>query len=430
LIYIYLILFLLGFFEEFPSLDSIEAYQIQTLYTNLPSIKFSIYEIVLFTVFFISILKNETKSVIVIDRGLKRVFYLFLFIVTVDIIYGITNGNGIVNILFQIRALFDGLVLGFIFLKEIRTSEDINSLLKFLITIAFIKGCWGIYCFVNGIGRRFGDYHIIYYDFGTLLVILLSLAYLVLYIFEKKKFRLRWPAIIISLPMIFSFIYSFRRALLVGTILSIIFLLVIIFLKNKVYRLFKLALFLFLGFAASFIINGLKIEDILNNLLEGQKVELISDSGEESSNAFRVVELGMVLNNISRSPVIGLGWGSTYDITEDLNDISMDFFLNVNMFVHNSHLAVFLKMGILGGLVYLLLLYYYFKTLLNSYFNQRAVKNRRMLLIIIFMSGVYFMMFFFGPQIFQIRTMAIVVLTLLMVFPLSANTQVQDTITQ
>jgi hypothetical protein len=423
-VYMYLLLSVIGMFEEFPSVDSIDADRVQTLYTNLPFIKLSAFELLVLPGLLFSFLsrrlyRERQQSLILHDWR----FRLLLITFFAAIVNGFVQGARAFDIAFEIRAIVVAFAVGYIVAEQTRSITDVEQILRWLAFLGITRGLWGVYLWQEGVGRTFGDFQIVFYDFGSLLLILLSMSYLVSRVLAHPSIRRVAYSIALSVPMVISFIFSFRRALNVAVGVGI-FLVVVLYLKSMLsHKAFRVAVMLPLSLLVVYAIDqGFSyVALIREDPLQISTADVPGAGDMLQSDLFRSLESSMVVDNVLDSPFLGKGWGVRYSLTQPLPQQFEAFFYEVNMFVHDSHLEVLLKMGLIGLIAYLVFWGSLFKRMVKKCMYTLGQRANGLDWIVLFMSIVFFTMFFFGPQLNHIRTMCLVVVTTVLFFPLESQ---------
>jgi hypothetical protein len=415
-ILLYLLVGVLALIEEFPSLDSIDADRVITIYSSIPGYYLSVFEIILAFVSLGIVLSAKRRDCLwrlvrSCDWKIRALFVFFL----VGIVVGFSRGASIKDVIFQVRAIVDASVFFCILIAVVDSLAEVERLLKLLVILGCLKGYWGLYLLANGIGRELEGSHIVYYDFGSLLVFLIASSFLIPSIISAFSIRKLVAGALIITPMAVSFVYSYRRGLYVGLLVGAIVFVSILMAPARLRMLFRMLIAtlmivtLVVSLTATQGVVGLIQDQIGQNIASSVAEQSMSDV--ESSNLFRLLETNFVLDELSASPILGRGWGTRYAIDNRLPPMVYFFFNEVNMFVHDSHLMVALKMGLVGFFFYLLCIWDAFRNVVHAFNARHNARTRNVLGVIVFISMVYFTMFFFGPQIAHIRTMCIIALT-------------------
>ena len=148
-------------------------------------------------------------------------------------------------------------------------------------------------------------------------------------------------------------------------------------------------------------------EKLFTNMTE-EFATIFVDDPSNSSNYFRIIETALVFEQIKTQPLVGEGWGSRYKIY-DVPKSGIEFMEDVNNVVHDSYLAIWFKTGLLGIIAFIVVLILpLIKIKINLTKFKPDSKEYNILVICLGMLTAIIFDFIVGPQIFHIRTTALV----------------------
>lgn len=206
-------------------------------------------------------------------------------------------------------------------------------------------------------------------------LLLISLDIALIYIFYLSK-TVMGKILMCILALIYSLgiILYMQRSLWIGTIVSLISLIIFMQTKiivNKRKNIFVLILVALIFFVA---INSYKYFALNTNILE-ERTKNIEKGKQDFSIATRLLSYMQVLRKIKENPIIGKGIGDSI-ITPYLNQ-------RVRGIVDNSYLVVVWKLGLLGFLIFLLIYIKFFSQLCKIINKSQNSFNRIFAIMII-----------------------------------------------
>ncbi len=174
-------------------------------------------------------------------------------------------------------------------------------------------------------------------------------------------------------------IFTFSRATIVSLIGGLVFFLVLVLFKKKRRINGKLALqvtngkfkpfyliaslvlvaSVFIAFQNYYDVNFLKFYQtrFIDQLLDGKLMESTLGNDQESSEGFRYYVLIHILDYLSAHPLFGSSYQGLYLLYDEFSDGAS---------THNQYTDIFLRTGLLGGLLWLFLLYRLFRFCSND----------------------------------------------------------------
>lgn len=220
-------------------------------------------------------------------------------------------------------------------------SEKIQSLLLFIFIAFFIKSCLGVLFYLKGLGYIYGDRQVVFLDTSDHIISVTAMMVLTSLIVHNKLRR--WKLLLglgSLLPILFSFVFSFRRNAWLGFSFSLMLLFMLIPIRRKLKMAslsFGVIFTLILLTTVSNFAGSLPSQNfLLNRMLS------ISDT-KESSNVAHFKEWTTVARELSKNAFWGLGLGSAHSPTGR----------GINVYtVHNAFLMLWMKMGLLTLLLF------------------------------------------------------------------------------
>lgn len=183
-------------------------------------------------------------------------------------------------------------------------------------------------------------------------------------------------------------VITFKRSLWIGVIVSVVILLLIARKAGRLRLLWaSLAGLLILGVAlvAANSKPDLRASQVL--LASGQRASSVFERKNyesDSSFGFRVVEADYAFQRLNEHPLLGIGYGQDYrPLTLLLDSEERD----LRGYIHNGHLYILTKSGLLG---YLPLLWFSLAFVTRGLRNWRRVRDPRMSSIVIGFTLSYF----------------------------------------
>ncbi len=274
---------------------------------------------------------------------------LFLFSLAASMAYGLSAGGDLLPALWEVRALFYFLLLYFLVPQIIQTREQVRGVLWVMIILVAVKDLQGVARFA-ALGFHFnGNPCLTNHEdpvFTADLVVLL-LGFLALGV----RGRMKWTLLLLLLPMLLGFYTGQRRAAYAGLLLCVLVFLILLkpAERRPVFRILVPAVLVLACYTAAFWNStgrlALPVQLIKSGLFTDQE-----DEGEHySSNLYREVERYDLAVTAAKSPLIGKGFGKTYD--QPLPLVPIPFPLR-DWIPHDEILWLAVKMGGAGFLVF------------------------------------------------------------------------------
>jgi O-antigen ligase len=283
-----------------------------------------------------------------------------------NLVHGVFRGNEVYYALreFRVGAYF---VLTYLMMVTVcGRVADVREFIRLYIVMAVIIGIYGFFRFVLGIGKEFGDVNIVFYDIADSMVLYMAMLFVasssIEGLLKKRKAHL---TIVLMIPVVLTFLFSYRRGAWLAFGSGILFLLVFNpqrahVRKKIIWRMLVPASLIIALIATVPTVRGAGLDFVM------ERITSIFDL-TDSSNAFRILDALNAVSAFIQNPLIGVGGGGRYD----LNFISqaaapMAFWEDVNRTSHNGYLYILFKMGVVGFLIYTLLFLNYIKAWLRT----------------------------------------------------------------
>lgn len=219
-------------------------------------------------------------------------------------------------------------------------------------------------------------------------------------------------------PMLFVIIFSYRRAQWVGLIFSV-GLLWLWASKTVRKKISFLVLALLLLGSAGAVTAGLDAEKAARI---ASRLTSIFDT-EQSSNVYHVLESRQVLQDISASPLFGLGLGSSHSPVGHGMDESGSVPTNV---VHNTFLYIWMKIGLFGLLFFGWAAVRFFRRVLR--FRKAHIESEEwgLVLPLAASTGLWFATFLTGPVPWYLHQTGLIALFAAMAVSLISNIESEN----
>jgi hypothetical protein len=208
---------------------------------------------------------------------------------------------------------------------------------------------------------------------GQSLVMLGFVCLVVQMLFDKTSSRFMRYLIqlgIIGLAVLLTFNRSFWAA--VGLALFLVGLLVSIRDKVKYVKIVFWTVLIGAFVLTPFLVKGGQVEKLVSGAMTRMSSLFNPDTANEGSLEFRYIENKYAYPQIASHPLIGLGLGAKYRPWDPrLDDRPLNYGPNVSIlddYIHNGHLWVMLKTGLIGYLFFMWFL---------IMFSKRAIQNWR-----------------------------------------------------
>ncbi len=221
------------------------------------------------------------------------------------------------------------------------------------------------------------------------------------------------------IPMIFAIIFSYRRAQWAGMALSMGLL--YLGAEQAVRRRIVIVVVIVLCIGGTVAVaNGINKENLVRI---GSRIATIFDPNQHS-NLHHKLEAQQVMQDISRSPLLGLGFGSQHGGVAHYDSIPTNV-------VHNTFLYIWMKLGLPGMVFFLWASFLYGKNILRARKKYLHDETWGLLLPLAASSGLWLTMFLTSPipwylhQTFFKALVAAMVMSLILQADKNAKTQLE-----
>jgi O-antigen ligase len=358
---------MVAWFPEFSQTDwdVYSAAEAPTLYNfrPLPGVTASIFDYLFAAVVIVWLLRTvlpEPRRLLRVPLGAPVL--AFLGCSTLAFIHGIWVGNETYYVLRDFRVLSYFSTIYLMITTTFSGRPTFAAFVKILMTMAASVGVYGVIRFCLGMGKEFADVRIIYYDIAdSVLLYIAMLGTASLLIFRVLQGKRLIAVLLIGVPIVFSFIFSFRRGAWLSFVCGLFFLVVTarqqLALRSEGIKNLKPLMLL----AASFILSLALVQGPLRSFVM-DRILSIGDLRTDSSNAFRVLDSLNAFATFLHHPVTGVGLGGRYEMVNYSEAVApSDFWDSVSRTCHNGYLFLLYKMGLIGFVCYIAIFLSFFK---------------------------------------------------------------------
>lgn len=325
--------------SDFPSLYN---------FRPIPALYASAFDYLFLIVVVIWLVMVEKPALITaIQSRLTSRILLWGVIGVLALAYGILRGNELYYALREFRVTAYFVLIYLMFTTTVTSKKTAYMFVALIVTMGGIVGIYGVFRHMANVGKLYYGQKLIFYDMGDSTLIYIGL----LIIFSILLYQPRWYLYLVVVPMVYTFVFSFRR----GAWLGLIGALLIAFRyrsEKRKARTFRLAVIVGALAAIVAVASTTTTRDLVV-----QRFLSITDTQEDTSNMFRVLDALNALNSIYSHPMFGVGYGGRYEM-KYYSEIAAParFWESVNKTSHNGYLFVLFKTGIVGGVVFLLMM--------------------------------------------------------------------------
>lgn len=292
--------------------------------------------------------------------------------------------------LFEPRRLLHFFIAYYLAVNLIRTRDSLKWFLFIYFAAIALKALQGVQLYTLGEGLQIKwRIRAIFTGWGDSLNFITFLLIVSTYLLDRvrqpwmKLWLLATPAVL------FSFLFSFKRAYYVGLAcgLGVLFLMQ----KGKARIRFIAAVL------AGFVILLIIITVMGQWQAVGMRVGSILTPTKESSANYRLIEWANALISIRKNPELGIGLGGVMPMEIHLSRTNL-------LGVHNTYLWVAVKMGAIGLFAYLFLQFAFVQRLLkqNARLSDASLRSLSRGLTCVFVA--FYAAQMFAPMFAQIRT--------------------------
>lgn len=269
---------------------------------------------------------------------------IFIFFVTIGLVYGIgTRGN--INIaLWETRVMYYLPIMLVLTSNLITTRRHMNVLYWMAATGIFLQGLYGVYHFLYVLHGEISRIESIIEHAAAIRMNTLFVLAITAHMF-KGSLAKRILLPLMSLPTFVPYVVAQRRAAFMTLGIALVVIFVVMYFVNRrwFWRLAPPCAFVAVAYLGAFWNN----QGPMGLPARAVKGVISDDSGNEQENSSSVYRLIENVNNmytIRQKPITGVGYGQKFYIIMQLPDIS--FFAWWEYIVHNSIMWMWMKGGL------------------------------------------------------------------------------------
>jgi O-antigen ligase len=303
----------------------------------------------------------------VLEAPFAGAMLAFLAVWVFNFLHGLWLGN---ETYYALREFRVGAYFVLTYLMIVTTCgrmQCVRQFIKLSVVMAWLSGVYGIVRYFLGMGKEFGEVRLIYYDGADSIVLYIAMLIIISFAVEGVVIKGKALLMTVTLPIVFTFLFSYRRGPWVAFTVGLAFLVMFYpgqtqLRRNLFRRVLVPAVLVILLFAAVPSLRNSGLSFLV------ARIQSIFDVSEDPSNVFRILDARNALVTFSRHPIIGVGAGGHYDIefAAEQPEI-MRFMEEVNRTSHNGYLYILFKAGIIGFAIYVVI----FGKFLRCWFQTR-----------------------------------------------------------
>jgi len=309
-----------------------------------------------------------------------KYIYFFFVVLLISAANGYQNGCNPIEIRVDFMQFLFPIICFFLCVNILNNKSKISQAIFVVYIACLVKSLILSIYYILGHGVALQDEEVIRvttYDPSDLLAFVTMIILVITQIMKQRNFTKKSFILMISaIPMLFVIIFSYRRAIWMGTLssLGLLFLLGSELTKKKIIiSTFFIFLFLILFLNLFLITNFFIPQGNFSNVFN--RVSTIFDP-EQSSNKHHYLETVQTLKEIIESPLLGSGLGSHH---MPVSLIDWDADKQPTGIVHNTWLYIWMKTGMLGLLFYIFIGIKY----LNKILKYKKVRNEDISVIVL-----------------------------------------------
>jgi O-antigen ligase len=278
-------------------------------------------------------------------RSMSAFFAVSLF----SLVYGMFRGGDLYYAMREFRVSAYFVLVYLMVVTTMRSDKLQHRFAQLVLGAAFLIGVYGVIRSALGMGKEFNDIRILYYDIGDSIVLFTGLfviasAALAGYIRGAVP---AWKAAALAAPMLFSFIFSYRRGAWVAFLAALVFLLFFSPAESKLRRKIPVRFLAVLAVVAVAFGFLLLRTSILQSVIV--RFSSISNLTDDTSNLFRVFDALNAFYTFLHHPILGTGYGGRYEFVFYSTLVApAEFWDSVSRTCHNGYLYILYKMGLVG----------------------------------------------------------------------------------
>ena len=284
--------------------------------------------------------------------------------------------------------------------------KKMERLLLMMFWVMLIKTCLAIFFYLKGMGFPYGDSLVVFQESGDQMLIVTSIVTGLSLLAERRDTMKSWLLMLLGFsPMLFALIFSYRRNALWGAIFSL-GILVLLSSREKRRKLGNLLAGIALAAVALMAVLPIAGYTSTMDFMKNRVMSVIDR--DESSNVAHVNEWVVTVEDTMKSPIFGLGLGSSHALVPDFEVINAHT-------VHNALLMLWMKMGTFALLLFLWCFYRYFRTGIRETLSRRDPLQTGLFAT----CGLWLIAMNVGPVWFYYRDSCFIALIMAMVIRLS-----------
>jgi len=370
---LFLIFAVIAWFPEFASTDwnAWTAEDAPSLYNFRPisAITVSVFDYLFAAIVMVWLLKYVLPDPQkLLKAPFARIMLAFFAVWVLNLLHGLYRGNETYQALREFRVGAYFVLTYFMVVTACGEMEEVRKFIKLSVALAAVVGVYGIFRYVLGMGAEFADVRLIYYDIADSMLLYIAMLLIASFAIEGSVIKGKaLLTIALTLPMVFSFLFSYRRGAWVAFTGGLVFLVIFYPRRARLRRQILRRVFLP---AVAIVALISAVPFLRNNGLDFvvTRITSIFTVTEDPSNVFRILDAQNALNAFAQHPILGVGAGGRYELEFASKDpVMMKFMEHVSNASHDGYLYVLFKAGIIGFLVYLAI----FVKFLRRWFETR-----------------------------------------------------------
>ena len=366
---VFFFVLLISWFPEYSQTDwdvwSADDFHSLYNYKPIPWITASVFDYLFALAVLMWIVKVAwPKRHLLLQNFLAKPLLIFIALSVVSLALGVAKGYLPYYALREFRVSAYFVLFYFMALGALDDPQKRTGFLQLLTWTGIAVGIVGIIRHRLGIGKEYYGDVLIYYDIADSMVMYVAVFVLASYWLVRRKAAL--AIAVVSFPLLFSLLFSYRRGAWIACAAGLLVLLWIYRSKKKEAGVRRrwLAPTLVLACAVVAVYSAFNWQDLL-----AERVTSIVDVYDDTSNVFRIMDTLNALITFTRHPILGIGSGGQYDFEFYSEAVAPSvFWENASRACHNGYLYILFKMGIIGFLAYIAIFYK---------FVRRWIKLRR-----------------------------------------------------
>ncbi len=299
---------------------------------------------------------------------LSRPMMVFAFFVAVGLITGMSRGGDSRAAIFEVRPLIYFVLFTVLVVNVCSNRRDYQLMLYAALGAIFVQGLLSLkfYLALPGVVRQ--DLEALNEHGSAISMNLLFAMLFAALAFRGVSKRTRWTLLLLSLPLVYVYFVSQRRAAVVALGVALILIGIMLFMRQRrtFWKVVPLVGVIALGYIGAFWNS----ESTVGFPAQAVKSVLAPDqlsAADQSSDEYRQIERYNLTYTIRADPLRGQGFGQPFLRPVPLPDISR-FEFNAYL-PHNSLLWIWIKTGFFG---FVTMMYIFARTVISGAARFRA----------------------------------------------------------